>query len=45
MVSNLLDVANDDLETGMRVEVAFVDLDDTLTLPQFRPVVPVEASA
>jgi uncharacterized OB-fold protein len=38
MVSNLLDVANDDLATGMRVAVTFVDLDETLTLPQFRPV-------
>lgn len=38
LVSNLVDVANDDLATGIRVEVTFVDLDDTLTLPQFRPV-------
>jgi uncharacterized OB-fold protein len=38
MVSNLLDVADEDLTTGMRVEVTFVDLDDDLTLPQFRPV-------
>ena len=39
MVSNLLDVANDDIETGTLVEVTFVDLDDELTLPQFRPFV------
>ena len=45
MVGNLLDVANDDLATGMRVEVAFVDVDDTLTLPQFRPVATETAEA
>jgi uncharacterized OB-fold protein len=41
MVSNLLDVANDDLEVGMAVEVAYVDLDDETTLPQFRPAATV----
>lgn len=41
MVSNLLDVANDDLEVGMAVEVAYVDLDDETTLPQFRPAAKV----
>jgi len=45
LVSNLVDVANDDLATGVRVEVTFVDLDDDLTLPQFRPVAAAEASA
>jgi len=38
MVSNLVDVENEDIEVGMRVEVTFVDLDPDLTLPQFRPV-------
>ena len=38
MVSNLVDVSNDDLAVGMRVEVTSVDLDDELTLPQFRPL-------
>jgi hypothetical protein len=45
MVSNLVDVANDDLAVGMRVEVTFVDLDDTLTLPQFRPITTAGASS
>lgn len=38
MVSNLVDVANEDLAVGMRVAVTFVDVDDEYTLPQFRPV-------
>lgn len=37
IVSNLVDVANEDLAVGLRVAVTFVDLDDELTLPQFRP--------
>lgn len=41
MVSNLVDVADDELTVGMRVQVTFVDLDDDLTLPQFRPVAAV----
>ena len=40
MVSNLLGVANDEIEVGMRVEVAFVDLDDRVALPLFRPLGP-----
>lgn len=43
LVSNLVDVALDGLTVGMAVEVTFVDLDDTLTLPQFRPA-PATAS-
>jgi len=38
MVSNLVDVDNDAIEVGAPVEVTFVDLDDDLTLPQFRVV-------
>lgn len=38
MVSNLVDIANDDIEVGARVEVTFADLDDETTLPQFRVV-------
>ena len=38
MVSNLVGVDDADLTTGLPVEVTFVDLDDTLTLPQFRVV-------
>ena len=36
LVSNLLDVDNDAIEVGLPVAVTFVDLDDTVTLPQFR---------
>lgn len=45
MVSNLLEVANDDIEVGMAVEVTFVDLDDEIALPQFRPVTPAGSAA
>jgi len=37
MVSNLLGVANEDLEVGMPVELELVKIDDELTLPQWRP--------
>ena len=36
MVSNLVDIDNDAIEVGLPVEVTYVDLDDDLTLPQFR---------
>jgi uncharacterized OB-fold protein len=36
LVSNLVDCANEDLAVGLAVEVTFVDIDDELTLPQFR---------
>jgi uncharacterized protein len=38
MVSNLVDVDNDAIEVGSPVEVIYVDLDDDLSLPQFRVV-------
>ena len=38
MVSNLVGIANEDLATGLRVAVTFVDLDADLTLPQFAVV-------
>jgi uncharacterized OB-fold protein len=38
MVSNLVDIENDEIEVGLPVEVTFVDLDDELTLPQFRVI-------
>jgi uncharacterized OB-fold protein len=38
MVSNLVDVDNDAIEVGAPVEVIYVDLDDDLSLPQFRVV-------
>ena len=38
MVSNVVECGNDEIQIGMEVEVVFVDVDDELTLPQFRPV-------
>jgi uncharacterized OB-fold protein len=38
LVSNLVQCDDDAIEVDMRVEVVFVDIDDGLTLPQFRPV-------
>jgi uncharacterized OB-fold protein len=40
LVSNLCDVAPDDVSIGMRVELVFAHFDDGLVLPQFRPVKP-----
>jgi len=37
LVSNLCDVAPDDVPIGMRVEVFYEHFDDGLVLPQFRP--------
>lgn len=37
LVSNLVDCDDDAIEVDMRVEVVFVDVDDELTLPRFRP--------
>jgi uncharacterized OB-fold protein len=36
MVSNVLGVANEDLEVGMPVDLELVKIDDELTLPQWR---------
>jgi uncharacterized protein len=38
LVSNLVDIDNDAIEVGLPVAVTFVDLDDEVTLPQFRIV-------
>jgi uncharacterized OB-fold protein len=38
MVSNLVDVAGDDLAVGTRVELAVTEVDDALRLPLFRVV-------
>jgi uncharacterized OB-fold protein len=38
LVSNVVDCPNEELAVGMAVEVTFVDVDDELTLPQFRAV-------
>jgi uncharacterized OB-fold protein len=37
LVSNLCDVAPDDVSIGLRVEVFYEHFDDGLVLPQFRP--------
>lgn len=39
MISNVLDVPPDRLVCDMPVEVVFVDITDTATIPKFRPVV------
>lgn len=39
-VSNLVDVEPVDVEIGLRVELAWVELDPGLTIPAFRPVAP-----
>ncbi len=38
LVSNLCEIAPDDVTIGMPVEVFFETFDDSLVLPQFRPV-------
>jgi uncharacterized OB-fold protein len=38
MVSNIVDCPNEDLFVGMAVELCFVEIDEELTIPQFRPV-------
>jgi uncharacterized OB-fold protein len=38
LISNVVDLAPEDVEIGMPVEVTFVAFDEELTLPQFRPV-------
>lgn len=37
-IANILEVENDDIYTGMPVEVVFEDIQEDLTLPQFKPV-------
>jgi uncharacterized OB-fold protein len=37
LVSNLCDIAPDDVRVGMRVEVFYAEFDDELVLHQFRP--------
>jgi uncharacterized OB-fold protein len=39
LVSNLCDIAPDDVTIGMAVEVFYEQFDDGLVLPQFRPAV------
>ena len=45
MVSNLVDVDNDAIEVGMPVEVTFVEIDEELTIPQFRPATVSQSAA
>ena len=37
LISNLVEVAREDIEIGMAVEVVFDDVTDEVTLPKFRP--------
>lgn len=37
MVGNVLDVSNEEIHEGMLVQVAFEDIEDGVTLPQWRP--------
>lgn len=37
MLTNLIDVDPEDVNVGMRVEVAFEKMSDVITLPYFRP--------
>ena len=36
MVSNFVDIDNDELRIGLAVEVCFTDIDDDFAIPQFR---------
>lgn len=38
MVSNIIDCAPEDIEIGMKVEVAYDDITDKITLPKFKLV-------
>jgi uncharacterized OB-fold protein len=38
IVSNLVESDDGEIAVGMRVEACFVEIDEELTLPQFRPV-------
>ena len=37
MISNIVGIANDALRIGMKLEVCFDDVDDTIRIPKFRP--------
>jgi uncharacterized OB-fold protein len=37
MIGNVFDVSNEDLHDGMPVEVTFEDLEEGVSLPQWRP--------
>lgn len=38
IISNLIDVDNDEIEAGMRVEVVWQQVSDDITIPRFRPI-------
>ncbi len=38
LISNMVDIKNDDIKIGMQVEVVFDNLTDDLNLPKFRKV-------
>ena len=37
MIGNVFDIANEDLREGLSVEVTFEDVEDGVSLPQWRP--------
>ena len=37
LISNLVQVAREDIEIGMAVEVVFEDVTDEFAIPKFRP--------
>ena len=37
MIGNVFEIANEDLQEGMPVEVTFEDVEDGVSLPQWRP--------
>lgn len=38
MMTNIIECQPNEVEIGMLVEVVFEDINDTISLPQFRPV-------
>ena len=37
LVTNLVEIANDEIQIGMKVAVSYVDISDGITLAKFRP--------
>jgi len=39
VIANIINIENSAIKRGLRVEVMFDDIDDTLTIPRFKPIV------
>jgi len=37
VISNIINIENSSIKQGLRVEVVFDDIDETLTIPRFTP--------